>query len=368
MYIFQIIDGLTTGGAEQLQVTFANEAKKRGFKLAVISLDDGSNSQYLEQLRALDVSVYFFPTKRILDWKNLLSILRLIRMEKPDILHAHLTYAYIIGSLVAFFAGIPIVATLHSTGFAPNLGVRTAWAEKFALRHLTHQVIACGPAVAQHYKQTVKKDDSVLIIPNAVDIKQVGMSPQECEKMRRQIAGEVNRFVIISVGRLVPSKGYDDLLDAFSILRLSTPNAFLAIAGSGNYKSAMEQKIKDLKLSSSVNLLDWRTDIPLLLAVSDMFVLASHWEGLPIAVLEAMSAGLPVLATDVSDNAWAIGDTGITVPPHQPELLAAAMKELVSDPARCKTLGLAARIRIEEKFNPSDWFDKIVSAYQGVLN
>jgi len=371
MYIFQMIDGLSTGGAEQLQVTFAKEANKRGFKLAVISLGGDEDSQYVKQLRALNIRVYFFPTHRIFDFNNLRKIIKLFRTERPDILHTNLTYSNIIGSMVARLTGIPIVATLHSTGIDERFRApRTDQAETFALRYLVNKIIACGPAVARHYQTTIK-DEPVLVIPNAVEeVPQISSS--ERDALRKQIIGSLDRSVIIiSVGRLVIHKGFEDLLDAFSIVHSSHPTAFLAIVGngnSGNFKDVLEQKIRDLGLSEHVKLLGWRTDVPSLLLASDMFVLASHWEGLPIAVLEAMTAGVPILATDVGDNAWAIDSTGVTVPPHQPKMLAGAMAELLDDPVRCKTLGQTAQARIEENFNPSIWFDKIISVYQTILN
>jgi glycosyltransferase involved in cell wall biosynthesis len=366
MYIFQMIDGLSSGGAEQLQVTFAKEANRRGFKLAVISLGEDDDSQYVKQLRALDVAVHFFPTKRIFDFNNLYRITKLFQAERPDILHTHLTYSNIIGSMVARLTGIPIVATLHSIGIDERFRApRTEQVERFALRHLVHKIIACGPAVATHYQANVK-DEPVLVIPNAVDdVPQISSS--ERDALRKQIAGDSDRPIIISVGRLVVQKGFEDLLDAFFILHSSHPTAFLVIVGNGDTRIGLEQKIKDLRLSDHVRLLGWRTDVPSLLLASDMFVLASHWEGLPIAELEAMAAGLPVLITDVSDNAWAIGSAGVTVPPRQPEILAGAMAELLDDPVRCRALGQAARARIEENFNPSIWFDKIVSVYQSLL-
>lgn len=368
MYIFQMIDGLSTGGAEQLQVTFAKEAKRHDFKLAVISLEKEVDSQYVKQLRELNIQVYFFPTNRIFDFNNLYKILKLFQAERPDILHVHLTYSYIIGAMIARLIGVPVVATLHSTGIDPeSSGSRTAWLEKFVLRNLVHKIIACGPAVAKYYRANIK-DEPVLVIPNAVEVSELQISSAEQYALRKQVAGELDRLIIISVGRLVAQKGFEDLLNAFSILHPSHPTAFLAIVGGGNLKNVLERKIKELNLSDHVRLLGWRTDVPSLLLTSDMFVLASHCEGLPIAVLEAMSAGLPVLATDVSDNSWTIGETGMTVPAHQPEVFANAMAELIDAPIRRKALGQAARVRIEENFNPSDWFDKIISVYRSLLH
>lgn len=365
MYIFQMIDGLSTGGAEHLQVTFAKEAKRRGFKLAVISLEDDDDSQYLQELRELGTTVHFFPTKRIFDFNNLYRIAKLFWTEQPDILHTHLTYSNIIGSMVARFTRIPVVATLHSTGIDERFRAhRTEQAEIFALRHLVHKVIACGYAVARHYQAT-NRNKPVLVIPNAVDA-MLRISSTERDAARKQIVDDINCTIIISVGRLETQKGFEDLLDAFSILHSSHPTAFLAIVGGGTLKDVLEQKIKDFGLSDHVRLLGWRSDVPQLLLASDIFALASHWEGLPIAVLEAMRAGLPVLATDVGDNAWAIDSAGVLVPPREPEQLAGAMAELLDDPVRRKMLGQAAQNRIEENFNPSNWFDKIISVYRSL--
>jgi glycosyltransferase involved in cell wall biosynthesis len=367
MYIFQIIDGLSTGGAERLQVVFAKEARRRGFKHAVISLEEDGDSQFLKELRALGVRVYCFPTKRILDFNNLRGIIKLVRAERPDIIHTHLTYSNILGSVAAGLAGIPAVATMHSTVVEERLRApRTESAEKFALRYLVREIIACGPAVARYF-QSKFKDEPVVVIPNAVD-DTPQISLLERYALRKQIIGDSDRFIIISVGRFESQKGFKDLLNAFSVLHVSHPTAFLAIVGGGHMKNELEQKIEDLSLSDDVRLLGWRSDVPKLLQASDMFVLASHWEGLPIAVLEAMAAGLPIVATDVGDIAWAVDFAGVIVPPRQPEMLAEAMAVLIGDPGRLVSLGRAARARIEETFSPSEWFDKIISVYQRQLH
>lgn len=367
MYIFQMIDGLSTGGAERLQVVFAKEARRRGLKHAVVSLGKDGDSQYLRELRALGTTVYCYPTKRILDFENLHRLIRLFRSERPDILHTHLTYSNILGSVVARLTGIPAVATLHSTGVEERLRApRTESAEAFALRYVVRQIIACGPAVARYFRSNIK-DGPITVIPNAVDdVPQISL--QERDVLRRQIIGDLDRFIIISVGRLESPKGYKDLLDAFSVLRASYPAAFLAIVGGGHLKDELEQKIKELSLSEDARLLGWRSDVPKLLQASDMFVLASHWEGLPVAILEAMSAGLPIVATDVGDVAWTLDSAGVIVPPRQPGMLAGAVSNLMDDPARLQSLGRAARSRIEKTFSASEWFDKLIAVYQDQLS
>ena len=367
MYIFQMIDGLSVGGAEHLQITFAKEAKRRNFKLTVISLEAEDDSQYLSELRSLGVPVYFFPTKRIFDIKNIYRIMRFFLKERPDVVHTHLTYANIIGSITARLTRIPVVATLHSTGIDERLRAsRTERVEKIALRYFINKIIACGPAVARYFNQE-NQNVPTIMIPNAVeDFPEI--TNLEYENLKKQIVGDLNRVLIISVGRLEKHKGFIDLLKAFSILHQSHPSAFLALVGGGSIKDDLELMVSEYGLSDHVKLLGWRTDVKSLLFVSDLYVLASHWEGLPIAILEAMAAGLPVLATNVGDNAWAIDAAGEVVPPHKPEILSDAMAKLLDDPVRCKELGKKARIRFEENFKSSIWFDNIIAVYQSLLH
>ncbi|MDD2922473.1 MAG: glycosyltransferase [Anaerolineales bacterium] len=366
MYIVQMIDGLSFGGAQQLQITFAREAVKRGYKLAVISLSEDDGSPFPRQLEEMGVTVRFFPTTRIFDFDNLYKLTKWMRAERPDVLNAHLTYSYILGSMIGRLTHTPVVATLHSTGVEEQFRVsRTERVEIFALRHAVSKIIACGPSVAKRFAPMVRNKPMV-VIPNAVEHSGYRLEPAEREMIRKQISGSVDRPIIISVGRLTLQKGFQDLLDAFLILRQSHPSAFLAIVGGGDFYESLDKRVKDLRLSDHVKLLGMRADVPHLLSASDMYALASHWEGLPIAVLEAMAAGLPVLTTDVGDNAWAIGPAGLTVPPHQPEAFARAMASLLDAPDRVK-LGQIARARVEEKFSASVWFDKVVSVYRSVL-
>jgi glycosyltransferase involved in cell wall biosynthesis len=368
MYVVQMIDTLAVGGAQQLQVTFAKEAKKRGIKLAVISLSEDDGSPFPGQLRALGVDVHFFSTIRIFDLDNLSKIVQWLRSERPDILHTHLTYSNIIGSITGLLTRTPVVTTLHLTGADEITTVsRTERVEMFALRHLVSRLIACGPAVAR-YTQTFVKRKPIVVIPNALDNSDLNITLSERNVIREQIAGDADRLLLISVGRLVAQKGFADLLDAFSILLQSHPALCLVIVGDGDLRFVLEEKIKGLGLSESVHLLGRRSDVPQLLSASDVYVLASRWEGLPIAVLEAMAAGLPVITTDVGDNAWALDTSGLVVPPRQPDVFASTLASLLDDPVRRSLLGQAAKARIDKNFSSSVWFDSIISVYEGLLH
>jgi glycosyltransferase involved in cell wall biosynthesis len=186
--------------------------------------------------------------------------------------------------------------------------------------------------------------------------------------LRREIAGSEKHVVIISVGRLVLAKGYEDMLDAFAIVHRQDPGAFLVIAGMGNLFEKIKNKISELQLEGAVNCLGARTDVPQWLAASDIYASSSHWEGLPVAVLEAMMAGLPIVSTSVGDIPKVVtADAGILVPPHEPACLAEALSELVQAPEKARAMGSAARRRAMQEYSLETWIKKLTSLYAETL-
>jgi glycosyltransferase involved in cell wall biosynthesis len=263
--------------------------------------------------------------------------------------------------------GIPVVSTLHTIGTEPRFfGPKTDRAETLSLRYGVSKLIACGPAVAEAFQLKLKKK-SIQVIPNATVLTTLNLAQEERIKVRSEIMGNPERTMIISVGRLVVPKAFHDLLNAFAIVHLQQPEAFLVIVGAGELYSQLANQIKDLNLTGHAALLGSRNDVPRLLASSDVFVLSSQWEGLPVVILEAMGAALPIIATNVGDVAWAIGPAGLIVPPSQPDMLANAMLNLLGEPALQHTLGEGGRARAEDLFGAKRWFDQIFVVYRDLL-
>ncbi|MBU1660371.1 MAG: glycosyltransferase, partial [Chloroflexi bacterium] len=153
---------------------------------------------------------------------------------------------------------------------------------------------------------------------------------------------------------------------AFAALHQKIPAAYLIIVGGGTLYDQLSEQVAALKLEKHTQLLGARTDVPRLLAASDIYVNASHREGLPLAILEAMSAGLPVVATGVGGVPELVGGRGILVPPRRPEAFTAALVSLLNDPARQRSLGMAARAHVNHHYAPSPWFEQILAVYQEV--
>lgn len=359
MRIAQMIDALNWGGAQKLIVTFAEAVRYRQVELTVIALGQGEDAPYSAKLRGMGVRVVEFPAPKLFNGRRLRQLIQFVRAEKFDIIHTHLTYANILGPIVGLLTGIPVVATLHNVKHHTDTRQKL---EQNMLRFGTRKIIAVGYEVAKA-REDVFAEEQVVVIPNAVS-PLAPLSAEDRMRVRHEVVNNINRPLLVSVGRLVEQKGYGDMLTAVSHLRHTHPNIMLLIAGSGELFARLSRQIQDMDLSNHVRLLGARRDVLRLMAASDMYLSASYWEGLPLAILEAMSAGLPVVATAVGDVPRLLSDkAGVVVPPHQPEQLATAVADLLDDKALMLTTGHMARARVNRQYGPTVWADRIISVY-----
>jgi glycosyltransferase involved in cell wall biosynthesis len=373
MHTVQIIDTLKIGGAQKLLITFAAKAQARQVHVTVISLSGDNEPQIVNELNNLGVRVYILPplVKGILGLERSGQIAHILRRENCNLVHTHLTYANIVGTFAGRWAGMPTVASLHnvrverSSGTPKHSRVKS-WLEVQALRHGASRVIAVGHLVAETY-QGLFPNKAIEIVPNAVETI-LPLSVQERIRLRTELVGNPDRPLLIAVGRLTAQKAYADLLVAFNELRQSHPAAALIIVGGGTSRDEIETQITDLNLTGHAFLLGKRADVPRLLAASDIFINASHWEGLPVAVLEAMSAGLPVVGTAVGDvPKVVVKGTGLIVPPKEPQQLASAICSLLDNPAQAQQLGNTARAYANHHFSASAWTNTLLHLYQETL-
>jgi glycosyltransferase involved in cell wall biosynthesis len=278
------------------------------------------------------------------DLAGLLELARLLRRERPDILHASSSKAGVLGRLAAALVGIPVrIFTVHGWAFAAHSGFTSMlyrWADR-AIRPLTTVTVcvsenerAAGVAAG-----TCSAEDSV-VIRNAVPLDGVPRTRHD-----RGIP------VLVSVGRLKAPKDFATLLRALAAL----PDlAFKAvIVGEGPDRPALEAEIERLGIGDRVRLLGERRDVPELLGAADVFVLSSKSEGLPVSLLEAMVAGLPVVASRVGGVAELVeeGETGLLVAPGNPDELSAALERVLGDRELRRRLGAAGRERVERHFD-----------------
>ncbi len=281
------------------------------------------------------------------------ALLRLIRDERPDIVHAHMPISGLLARLAARLCGVKIIAyTCH--GFLFNQPA-PAWRRVLALIlewlagritdiYLTVSNEEAGDARRLHIHR------NPIAVGNGRDPAVFRPDPIHRREIRRELGVTEDRVVIIAVSRLVRHKGYPELLDAMR----SVPDAELWVVGERLASDHGERLEADFAraagpdaLGPRLRRLGYRDDIAALLAASDIFVLPSHFEGLPMSVIEAMLTGLPVVASDISGPREQLveGETGLLVPPGRPDRLAAALSRLVADAVLRARMGEAGRLR-----------------------
>lgn len=362
MRIVQVLDTLRVGGAQKMQVFLVRSLQPLGIDLTVVNLSNYADPTLVAQLEAAGARVVAFPFPRLFSPASFFRLVRFLRKEKFDLVHAYLTYANILAPLAGRLSGTPVIASLRNAEYRHHKYVLRKYIEDFSFQHLAQRVMANGNAVGDFARKRSGKTP-VDVIVSAVDMIPL-LVEVERDSLRHELVGDVQRPLILSVGRLTRAKGFFDLLDAFKIVHSAQPNAALVIAGGGVLQDNLIDHIHKLDLQNDVFLLGPRHDIPRLLASADIYVNSSHWEGTPVSVLEAMSAGLPVVATIVGENPYLLSqETGRLVPPGQPEKLAAELISLLNSPQTRIELGRAARIRIKENYGRHLWCRNILALY-----
>ena len=279
------------------------------------------------------------------DLVGLAELVRLLRRERPHILHASSSKAGVLGRLAGFLAGVPIrIFTVHGWAFAAYSGAagRTYRGADRLVRPLTTVTICVSEREREAGLLAGTCDAGrTVVIPNAVD---VAHAPR-AELARR------DRPLLVAVGRLKAPKDFLTFVRALAKLRADSFEA--VVVGEGPDRGPLEREIESLGLGGSVRLAGERRDVPDLLAAADVFVLPSSSEGMPVSVLEAMAAGLPVVASRVGGVPEEVvdGETGLLVRPGDAAALAAALDSLLGDANVRRRLGAAGRLRAEQAFN-----------------
>jgi glycosyltransferase involved in cell wall biosynthesis len=278
------------------------------------------------------------------DLLGLVELIALIRRERPDIVHVNSSKAGVLGRMAAMLAGAPItVFTVHGWAFKAYSGVAAAlyrFADRLMARATSVTICVTEAERAAGLAAGTCAASRTTVIPNAID---VAASP------RAQPHPDAAR--IVSVGRLSWPK--DPITLVRALARVRHDEVIALVVGDGPQRADVEAEAHRLGLDSVVQLVGPREDVPDLLARGDIFVLASRSEGGPISVLEAMAAGLPVVASDVGGVGELVdeGATGLLVPPADPEALGAALQRLLDDAGLRRRMGAAGRQRVAENFD-----------------
>jgi glycosyltransferase involved in cell wall biosynthesis len=299
------------------------------------------------------------PMHPLRDVRALWQLSSLIKQERPSLIHSHTSKAGLIGRTAAWLTGTPSVFTAHTWSF--DEGVPTIQRmlsipmEKFAAA-LGGKIITVSDAnTAKALAHSIAPASEIVRVWNGIP---------DCET--RAFPGRSRPATIISVARMVPQKDFATLLRGAVGLK---GDWRIQLVGDGPERPGLEALSRQLKLQDRVEFLGRRLDVGHLLAQADIFVLASHWEGLPISILEAMRAGLPVIASDVGGVKESVidGITGFVAPPRDPGRLRSHLQMLIDSPGLLKAMGQAGREAFEAHFHIDASVRMTLGVYAQVL-
>lgn len=360
MKILYVITLAERGGA-QVHVRDLVANLPSGFSAVIAT---GKKGFLCDEAARLGVPVHVIPELThpihpVKDWRALLAIARLIRSEVPDVVHAHTSKAGWLARFAAKLAATPAVFTAHTWSFADGIPRLQRWLsiplERLASLASSKIITVSQANSVLALKKSVANERALIRIWNGVPDLPGRASP-----------GSRPQITLITAARFAPQKDHLLLLEA---LREVEGDWRLLLVGNGPLRPQVEQAALDYGLSGRVEFLGEREDINSLLTSSDLFILPSKWEGLPLSILEAMRAGLPVIATNTGGVAEAVTDgvTGyLTTPGHVIELRT-RIRQLISSPDLLASMSLAARQRYEQDFQIETMVHKTLAVYREVV-
>lgn len=336
-----VTNGLHLSGAERQMLHVAQALVERGDRVAVLSLL--STAAFDEELAALGIPAVQLRMRRPARGVSaVVEATRLLRRWRPDVLISFVYQANVLGRLAGRAAGVGVViSSIRNERFggrARDAVLRAT--DRLATITTVNSVLAAQRLV----RDRVVPAGRLHVIGNAIDMERF-RQPQRRTPARGGLGVADHEFVWLTVGRLEPQKDHETLLAAFARVHDARPHARLLIAGDGGLAAPLRQQAAAIGDGTAARLVGARSDVPDLLAAADGFVLSSRWEGLPNVVMEAMAAGLPVVATDVGGTRELVrhGRTGFLVPAGDAGRLAGRMAETMTlTPRRRQEMAAAA--------------------------
>ena len=357
--VLQVVLSLNPGGTERLVVELVRRLRQE-LPMAVCCLDEAGS--WGEGLRLEDIGVTALRRREGFQPQLGRAISRIAAQHGARVVHCHHYSPFVYGQIAALAsARLRVVFTEHGrlSDGAPSRKRRLV---NPLLGRLAGSLYAVSDDLRRHMLAEGFPAARVSVIRNGID-PGPAPTPADRERARRLLGVSPDAFAIGTVARFDPVKDLTALLDAFITLRATVPHAELVLIGDGPERARLERHAGEAGVAHAVHFGGYRGDARRLLPGLDVYVNSSTTEGISLTILEAMAAGLPVVATSVGGTPEVVsGGTGLLVPARSAGALATALGALADDPDRCEALGKAGRTRLRREFT----LDRMVDQYRRV--
>lgn len=368
VHALQMIDNLELGGAQRLLATLASQyPAKHG--LPVLSLDSGK-APFRAILQAAGAQVTMLPGLKLWHPLSIPRLVRFLRTRAEPVVHIHLTYSTILGAPAAWLAGKRVVVSLHNAQTVAGLSLRARvlrGLETFCLRHFTDRVIFVGANVERANSARIGRTPGSVVL-NVIP-SPATLDPAERADIRRGLGASAEDVVVIATGRLSQQKDPLMLIRAFAAANDRLGRLLLWVVGDGPLRSDVEVVAAELLPADDpakpcIRFLGPRDDVQRLLPAADIYALSSQWEGLPVALLEAMAAGRGIVCTGVGDiPEFLPQDAALIVPPGDADSFAEALLRLAGDEALRQAVAERALEAVRPYCDVARWQKILESTY-----
>jgi glycosyltransferase involved in cell wall biosynthesis len=385
--VLRVIARLNIGGPARHATILHEGLAAAGFETVLAhgspTSDEGSFEELLADrgLRSIRVPALGRRVSVVSDVQAFWALLRLVFAEQPDVLHTHTAKAGTLGRLAGWIYNLTrarrrrclLVHTFHGHVFDGYFGpVASAAVQRTerALARLSDLIVTISPRQQDEIvgRFRIAPADKVLVVPLGLELDQLLTSPMPRD-LRSACGWTGDEFVIGFVGRLVAIKDVPTLIRGFAAFSSRCPQARLLVAGDGERRSEAEQLVRSLGLDRLVRFVGWQRDLLPLYGAMDAMALTSKNEGTPVAIIEALAAAVPAVATDVGG----VGDvieheaTGLLIPPGDAQALAAALERLATDPALRQRLSDRGRSVVAARFGRQRLIQEMAACYRRLL-
>ncbi len=379
--IIHVIETLGIGGAEKSLVENLSVFSQNFSHIVVII---GGPIDLVREIDSTKTPVYNLEVDSKYSYHKIIyKLIKIIRKERPSLIHTSLYHTNVTGRLAALITGTKVLSSIVSTNYDPvryqyDPGVDPGKHRIIRMIDLfTANISRCRfMAISNNAKDSAVKyggfyAGSISVIYRGVDHAKYSRSTAFSLRNLREGLNIQSSFpVLLNVGRLIRAKGQIHLIDAMPRITQKFPDARLLIAGEGHLRNELETRIKDLDMDGHITLLGRKTNIRDYYAISDVFIFSSNWEGLGISLIEAMAMELPIIATRTGSAPEIIGDNrcGYLVPIAESEAISDAVMKLCSDKERMRSLGQRGRKIVEQKFNIHNNANQLEALYREIIN
>lgn len=359
--ILHMIETGGPGGAEQVLIRIVKELQSRGIQCEVLLLKD---TWLADELRKNHINTYILPLKRSFHPLWMVKVIQYIKKRNINCLHSHEFAMNCHSAIISRCLGLNCVTTVHGKNYYTDTYLRRYM---YKIVSLITNMVAVSDDIKEYLVNKVNiSPKNITVIKNGIITNKRSYDLNIRTKIRNELGVAGTTILIGAIGNLYPVKGHIYLLKAINLIVKKQNNIHLIIAGRGKEENNLRKYIEDNNLSDYITLLGYRDDVAELLSAIDIFVMPSISEGLPMALLEAMVVGKPVVVSNVGGMPEVVmnRNTGILYEYNDYENLAYSIIELINDDELRNNISMNAKNLVKNKYSFNEMIDKYIELYQ----